>query len=104
MERNKRAENQITFDEDVAELLLSLTEPLRHRVEARYLSRRRPFEKAKTPSLDESTIDERLMAEFDEVWKDTEKRCLLLPGKETLAVLNTYLQNKYSVTIEFITI
>ena len=80
-------------------MLSTLTEPLRHKVEARYLARRRPFEKAKSPSIDDSTIDERLMNEFDVQWKDDALRRLLVPGKEVLATLNSYLQRKYGVTI-----
>ena len=98
-ERNKRAGTNLSFEGDICELLDRLTEPLRHRVEAKYLARRRPFEKAKTPGVDESTIDEALMREFDLKWKDTTLRLLLVPGKEVISILNTYLQSLYGITI-----
>ena len=98
-ERNKRTGVDLSFNEDVTHLLTTLTNPLSHKVEARYLARRRPFEKAKSPSIDDSTIDERLMSEFDVRWKDDALRRLLVPGKEVLAMLNSYLQGKYGITI-----
>jgi len=98
-ERNKRAGTCLSFDGDMGELLSRLTEPLRHRVEAKYLAKRRPFEKAKTPGVEESTIDEALMREFDAEWKDSTLRFSLVPGKEVLSNLNTYLQGLYGITI-----
>ncbi len=98
-ERNKRIAKNLSFGEDMEELLITLTEPLHHKIEARYLARRRPFEKIATPALDESTINERLISEFDLHWKDPEVRRLLVPGKEVLAALNSYLQSEYGITI-----
>jgi energy-coupling factor transporter ATP-binding protein EcfA2 len=98
-ERNKRAGTELSFDGDMEDLLAKLTEPLRHRVEAKYLARRRPFEKTKASGLDDSTIDEKLMSEFDLKWKDLAMRLLLVPGKEVLSILNSYLQGLYGITI-----
>ncbi len=98
-ERNNRTEENVQFDEDVLELLINLTDPIRRSVEAKYLSKRRPFEKSRNPSLDDSTISEMLMTEFDNVWEKAEERFRLVPGKTTIASLNKYLQKKYFVTI-----
>jgi energy-coupling factor transporter ATP-binding protein EcfA2 len=98
-EQNRRTGEKVVFDEDVNQILENVTAPMRHKIEARYLARRRLFEKMKTPSLDESTVDEKLMTEFDGLWQDPEKRFLIAPGKEVLAGLNTYLQGSYGITI-----
>lgn len=98
-ERNRRAGTATCFDEDMGELLSSLTESTRHRVEARYLARRRQFERSCRNGRDDSTIDEQLLAEFDAVWTHAEKRLLIVPGKETLSALNAYLQERYGVTV-----
>lgn len=98
-ERNIRTGTDLSFQEDVEQLLVSLTEPLRHKIEAKYLARRRPFEKTKAPALDDSTIDERLMIEFDSQWKHPDIRLLLVPGKEVFGDLNTHLQQTYGITI-----
>jgi len=98
-EHNQRTGQSITFGEDVSHIIQAVTEPMRHKIEAKYLARRRPFEKASTPALDESTIDERLMMEFEKSWNDFAQRCLIVPGKEVLAALNTLLQSSYGITI-----
>lgn len=81
------------------QLLIAVTEPLRHKVEAQYLSRRRRFAKAKKRNLDDATIDEELMREFDADRQDVRRRILIVPGKDALAKLNEYLQNTYEVSI-----
>jgi energy-coupling factor transporter ATP-binding protein EcfA2 len=98
-ERNRRIGSNEVFKEDIVNLLVRLTNPLRYKVQAKYLARRRLFEKSKTPGKDDSTIDEMLMSEFDAQWEDIDLRRLLVPGKDTLADLNGYLQDKYGVTI-----
>ncbi len=98
-ERNTRAGTTVSFEGDMGELLEKLTEPLRHRVAAKYLARRRPFERAKAPGVDESTIDEALMREFELAWKDSALRFLLVPGKEVISKLNEYLQGLHGITI-----
>lgn len=98
-ERRQRTGKNIDFNENITNLLEEITAPLRYRVEAKYLARRRMFEKAKKPGIDESTIDEQLMAEFEKKWADPTGRYLLVPGKNTLTALNTYLQTKFKITV-----
>lgn len=98
-DHNKRSQNEVSFEEDVAELLLTLSEPLRHKVEARYLEQRRAFEKQVNRSLADETITERLMAEYDKAWANMSQRLFLVPGKEMLSSLNTYLQTNIGVSI-----
>lgn len=98
-ERGRRIGKDQCFEEDIARLLMTLTEPLRHRVEAKYLARRRQYERSHKIGVDDSTIEERLLKEFDSVWSDKAQRCLVVPGKETLSVLNKYLQEKYEITV-----
>ncbi|MFH1970330.1 MAG: ATP-binding protein [Verrucomicrobiota bacterium] len=98
-ERSKRTGKDVPFQEDVDQLLMTLTESLRHKVEARYLARRRQYERSRKTGLDDSTIEEGLLKEFDQVWQDKAQRYLVVPGKETLSVLNTYLQEHYGVTV-----
>ena len=98
-EQGQRIGKDLSFDEDIASLLMKLTDPLRHRVLAKYLARGRQYEKSRKSGLDDSTIEEKLLGEFDDIWSDKAKRCLVVPGKETLAALNTYLQKGYGITI-----
>jgi hypothetical protein len=98
-ERNKRTGEESVFSEDVATLLAQLTDPMRHKVEAKYLARRRQFEKCRRTGLDDSTIEETLLREFDQVWNDKAQRFLVVPGKDTLSALNAFLQKKYGITL-----
>ena len=98
-DRNKRTNVSTDTDIKMREFLLNLTEPFRHRVQARYLARRRSFEKVKGPALDDSTVEEQLLREFEDAWGDLESRLLLVPGKEVLANLNTYLQSHFGISI-----
>ncbi len=98
-ERSRRISENLSFDEDIAQLLMTLTEPLMHRIEARYLARRRQYERSRKTGLDDSSIEEKLLKEFDQVWNDKTRRFLIVPGKETLSVLNKDLQERYGITI-----
>jgi hypothetical protein len=95
----RRTDGTIDFKENITTLLQELTGPMRHRVQARYLGQRMKFQKTQTPHLDETTITEELMNEYDAAWNDLSKRLLLVPGKETLAALNTHLQEHYGISI-----
>jgi len=97
-ERARRELETIPFTESVDSLLNSLTEPLKNHVSAKYMARRRQFEKAKAPHRDISTIDEQLMTEFDALWSSS-TRLELVPGKETFGILNRYLQDNYSINV-----
>jgi hypothetical protein len=49
--------------------------------------------------LAEETITEQLMVEYEEMWNNIEHRLLMVPGKEIIGKLNTYLQEKYGINI-----
>lgn len=98
-EREARTGEKIEFPEDMSQLLDTITDGLRHRVAAQFLSRRRPFEKALNPGLDGTTIDEELMAEFESAWRNLDTRLLMVPGKEVLGALNDTLQRRYRITV-----
>lgn len=91
----KKAENGI----DIINALEQVTTAMRYKVQARYVEKRRPFEHAKAAGLAEETVTEKLMEEYDAEWIDLDKRLRLVPGKETFAALNTYLQEHLGVTL-----
>lgn len=98
-EQYKRTGKKTNYDENTAEILDRVTAGMRHRVLARYLEKRRPFEHAQSSGLADETITERLMVEYDNDWNDIQRRLKMVPGKETLAALNSYLQQHYGVTV-----
>jgi energy-coupling factor transporter ATP-binding protein EcfA2 len=98
-EHNRRTDENITFDEDIQSLLVTLSDPIKHMVSAQFLARRVSYEKTRAPRLDQATITQRLLDEFETAWNGWDRRCILLPGKDLLSVLNRYTQGKYKVTI-----
>lgn len=98
-EHEKRTGKPVKFEEDIPMLLLKITDPMRHRVQSKYLGRRLQFQKSQTPGVDESTITEQVMSQYDSEWNDFPTRLMLVPGKEILAALNAYLQENHGITI-----
>lgn len=98
-DRRKRLGQKLKFNEDITEILDKLTKPLKHKIEAQFISNRRPFEKSQDPSLDESTITENLMKKFDLLWVNLDTRLDIVPGKLVLSLLNKYLQDNYQITV-----
>jgi hypothetical protein len=72
---------------------------MKHDVQAQFLKRRHPFAKAHDRGSDDATITSRLLAVFDEKWKDLNTRLDLVPGKDVLSRLNAHLQKNCGVTI-----
>jgi AAA15 family ATPase/GTPase len=94
-ERNKRTGLNVTFEEDINNLLRKLSDKFKYRTQSQLQSHRIKFEKSKNPKMDESTIIERILGEFDTLWISLEDRLKLIHGKDFLASLNTYLQKTY---------
>ncbi len=98
-DRASRNGMNIKFKEDVIDLLMSLSDQMKSRINAQFMSKRGQYLKAANPSLDYATINERMLDEFDELWTDFESRMKIVPGKDLFAKLNEYLQTKYSISI-----
>jgi hypothetical protein len=98
-EQNKRTDGTALFSENIQMLLLTLTDSLKHDVQAQYLKRQHSFVKSSNRSLDDSTITSALLSAFDDKWRDLKTRLDIVPGKEVLSRLNTYLQKTYDVTV-----
>ena len=98
-DRAKRTGKSDTYSDCTCDLLNRFAEDQKTHVMAQHLAKRRHFEKANNPKIDESTFNESLLKEFDESWKTFELRMSLIPGKEAISFLNQYLQQKYSVSV-----
>ena len=98
-EQSKRTGKESHFTEDINACLLIITDTLKHEVLAQYLKRQQPFVRSLERSLDDTTVTSHLLNAFEERWKNLPERLVLVPGKEVLSKLNTYLQEKWNVTI-----
>lgn len=68
-------------------------------VAGQYLSNRRRFEKQNSPSLNDATVSEAAMDEFDKSWNSAELRMGLIPGKDALTFINQTLQDEYKISV-----
>jgi energy-coupling factor transporter ATP-binding protein EcfA2 len=98
-DRNKRSGSTTRFSENMETIMLSITDAMKHDVQAQYLKRQHPFAKSRHNSHDDSTITSQLLQEFDMKWKHLDSRLDMVPGKEVLSRLNAHLQKKYSITV-----
>lgn len=98
-EHNKRSDENVQYEERIEDILERLTDSLKSKIQSQFLSKRVAFEKTKSSGLDQATITEKLLDEFDDIWRELSKRLEIVPGKELLAKLNQYLQATYKVTL-----
>jgi len=68
-------------------------------VQAQYLAFRRSFERQQSSSIHEATFGEAIINEFEELWKSSANRLMIIPGKEALGAINGHLQEKFDVNI-----
>ena len=100
-EYNNRTGNSISYKEDTNRLLRSISDSFKNKVFAQLQSKRFQYMKRIDPRVNDSTITERILAEFDLIWGDNNTRFKILPGKEFLSSLNEYLQCNYKITITY---
>lgn len=98
-EHNKRSDHKVQCNERAEALFDALSAPMKHRVSAQFLARRQSHEKVGSPALDQTTITQKLLEEFEAIWADWKKRRDMIPGKEFLSIMNQHLQRHYGVTL-----
>jgi len=96
---NERTGKNDNFDEDIDELMDKLSSDFKHKTQAQLQSHRLKYEKSINPRNDESTIIEEILIDFERIWSNLESRLKIIHGKEFLSKLNTYLQEKYKISI-----
>ena len=98
-ESNKRNGNTIEYTIDINKILKDISGEFKHKTQAQLQSHQLKYEKSISPKLNESTIIEKILKDFDEQWNDLPTRLKMVSGKEFLATLNTHLQNEYKITV-----
>ncbi|OGS38341.1 MAG: hypothetical protein A2551_04100 [Elusimicrobia bacterium RIFOXYD2_FULL_34_30] len=98
-DQNKRTGKTILFTEKIQTLLSSITDAIKHDIQAQFLKRQQPFTKSLKRGLDDTTVTSQLLVFFDNKWKNLETRLDMVPGSEVLSRLNTHLQKTYGITI-----
>lgn len=98
-EKNKRTNKNETIDISTTEILELVSSDFKFRTQAQLQSHRLRYEKSLNPKIDDSTIIEKILSEFENEWNDLNNRLMILPGKDFLSGLNQYLQDNFKITI-----
>lgn len=96
---NKRSGKNQEFKGNVNKILDIISTDFKFKTQAQIQSHRFEFDKSSNPHLDKATVIEKILSDFDKEWTTLEKRLKIIPGKDFLAALNTYLQKEHKVTI-----
>lgn len=92
---DKRYRSELTTVqiEPSAIILERITDSMRTDIQGHYIAERiRFFERS---PLDRSTVTSETIRRFDEKWNNIDSRMEIVPGKEVLRKLRTYLQDRY---------
>lgn len=98
-ERQKRTGERRNCEDNMSELLTEITDARKREIESQFVTRYADSIKARDSRIDRATANLEAMAAFDEEWNDLDSRLKVVPGKQILSDLNTFLQEKYSITL-----
>jgi hypothetical protein len=100
MSQRRVGSTEQTFSLADAQAVLSdVTEAMRVSVQGQYMARRVDVEKATSRGEDASTIQSRILREFEDRWSDFQSRMEMVPGKSVLSELNKRLQERYAIAL-----
>ena len=93
----KRTEKEMEYDVEAASFLDVYSKNNKQYVTAQYLQNARLYSKQHSPEVNESTVTEKILCEFESSW--TRQPLDMIPGKKTLSEFNKILQDKCGVSI-----
>lgn len=98
-DRNKRTGEIIEFKEDILSIFESITDDLKKHTMSQLLLKKKEYIHSISPHLDETTITEQIIEEFESLWDNITERLDIVSGKKVFASLNNYLQENYNITL-----
>jgi len=98
-DRNRRTGDNIEFNENVLDTLNRITEELKVYTMSQIILKQKEYIHSKNPLLDDSTITEGILKDFESMWGNIEERLIIISGKKVFSALNTYLQENYKITL-----
>jgi energy-coupling factor transporter ATP-binding protein EcfA2 len=96
-DRARRTGDQVPTLPHIAKRLNAITNRLKRRVQAQYIARRTDY--FKRGRVDAATRTQQAMRMFDAKWRDLSQRMELVPGKEVLRELRSFLQSACKVSL-----
>jgi len=98
-DRSRRTGEQVSGGEVADQLLADFAAEQRSYVLSQRLASRRRFWRQFNPTMDEASVSQEGLEEFEALWNDRGQRRSLLPGKEALAFVNRRLQELFGVSV-----
>jgi energy-coupling factor transporter ATP-binding protein EcfA2 len=99
VDRAKRGGRKVEYVSCAQTVLQDFAEEKRTYVMSQCVAHRRSFQGRVAPAMDEATVTELALAEFDSRWNDDDRRLATLPGKAAFSRLNEHLQQEFGITV-----
>jgi hypothetical protein len=96
-DRSRRSGTYSAYIDDAATFLNNFAEGKRTYVMGQYVAERRRFERTRSSQLDDATISEAALREFEGCW--TSSRLTVIPGKDAVSAFNEYLGGRFGVSL-----
>ncbi|WP_187376621.1 MULTISPECIES: ATP-dependent nuclease [Vibrio] len=87
----------IKIERSIKDYLIEITEKIKLDVQSQYISKRMDFNTGK--GLDTSTISRKAIEDFEQLWSNLDTRMGIVPGKTTIRMLRSLIQDDYKVNL-----
>lgn len=98
-ENARRGGKEATYDLSANDILDEFAFSKKSYVAAQYVSNRKQFERQISPGINDATINELALHEFEETWSNHGSRIAMIPGKDAFSDLNRRLNDSLKVSI-----
>ncbi|EMK6954874.1 AAA family ATPase [Vibrio cholerae] len=89
--------SKIKIERRIKDYLIEITEKIKLDVQSQYISKRMDFNTGK--GLDTSTISRKAIEDFEQLWSNLDTRMGIVPGKTTIRMLRSLIQDDYKVNL-----
>ncbi|EPQ6836670.1 ATP-dependent nuclease, partial [Vibrio cholerae] len=89
--------SKIKIERSIKDYLIEITEKIKLDVQSQYISKRMDFNTGK--GLDTSTISRKAIEDFEQLWSNLDTRMGIVPGKTTIRMLRSLIQDDYKVNL-----
>ncbi len=98
-DRSRRSGTHIAYVDNAIAFLNNFAEEKRTYVMGQYVAERRRFERMRSSQLDDATISEAALREFEGCWVATSSQLAVIPGKDAVSAFNQYLGERFGVSL-----
>lgn len=95
--KNRRSGEQINIEKDIRGYLEEITKNLKVEAQSQYISKRICHLQGK--GIDTGTISRHAIEVFESLWTNIDSRMEIIPGKKTIRLLRTLVQEDYKVNL-----